>query len=136
MASAISQADLIASRLKGRQVSNVVADGLYRLQLHFVDGTILLLEAATDRLVATVEHADTKRPETDQPTKRQFEYLAFIAKYTAKFGRPPAEYDLQRHFLVSAPSVNQMMQTLERRNFITREPGVGRSVRINSELSM
>ncbi|WP_414636801.1 hypothetical protein [Aquabacterium sp.] len=59
----------------------------------------------------------------------------FIAKYIARFGRPPAESDIQRHFLVSAPSVNQMMQMLERRKFITRQSGVPRSVRVCIELS-
>ena len=47
-----------------------------------------------------------------------------------QFGRAPAEADIQRHFLVSAPSVNAMMQTLERRGFITRKPGVPRSIRV------
>ena len=79
------------------------------------------------------------RPETadasERPTKRQLDYLAFIAKYMDYFGRAPAESDIQRHFLVSAPSVNQMMQMLERRGFITRQPGVPRSIRICIDLT-
>ena len=69
------------------------------------------------------------------PTKRQSEYLAFIAKYITRFGRAPAESDIERHFLVAAPSVNQMMQTLERHGFITRQPGVPRSIRICIDLA-
>ena len=38
--------------------------------------------------------------------------------------------DIGRHFLVSAPSVNQMIQALERRGFITRQRGVPRSIRL------
>jgi LexA DNA binding domain len=125
-------AELISARLKGLAVSHVVADGGRRLAVHFVDGTILVVEAPADGLVARVESAGPRPP---GPTKRQYEYLAFIAKYIARFGRPPAESDIERHFLVSAPSVNQMMQTLERRGFISRKPGVPRSIRILVRLS-
>ncbi len=72
---------------------------------------------------------------SQRPTKRQLEYLAFISKYIHRFGRAPAESDIERHFLVSAPSVNQMMQMLERRGFITRQPGVPRSTRICIDLT-
>ena len=70
-----------------------------------------------------------------RPTPRQLEYLLFIHKYISRFGRAPAEADIERHFLVSAPSINQMMQMLERRGFITREPGVPRSAKICIDLS-
>ena len=69
------------------------------------------------------------------PTQRQSEYLAFIAKYIERWGRAPAESDIERHFMVSAPTVNQMVRTLERRGFITRQPGVYRSIRICIELA-
>jgi Mn-dependent DtxR family transcriptional regulator len=38
-----------------------------------------------------------------------------------RYGGAPAEMDIQRHFLVSAPSVNQMIRALERRGFIERD---------------
>jgi len=57
-----------------------------------------------------------------------------IRKYLTRYGRAPAESDIERHFLVSAPSVNQMMQMLERRGFITRQAGVPRSARICIDL--
>ena len=41
-----------------------------------------------------------------------------------------AESDIQRHFLVSAPSVNAMMQTLTKKGFISRVPGVARSIQL------
>ena len=37
---------------------------------------------------------------------------------------------IQRHFLVSAPSVNAMMKTRTRRGFISRVPGLARSIRL------
>ena len=46
------------------------------------------------------------------------------------FRRPPAEADMQRHFQVSAPSVHQMIVTLERNGLISRQPGVARSIQI------
>jgi hypothetical protein len=132
MATKNSSAELITARLKGLPVSHVVDDRPRRLTVHFADGTILRVETAAANLVATVESAGL---DPARPTRRQLEYLAFIAKYIARFGRSPAESDIERHFMVSAPSVNQMMQTLERRRFITREPGVPRSIRICVELS-
>ena len=51
-------------------------------------------------------------------TEKQGHYLAFIYTYSHIFARPPAEADIQRHFRVSAPSVHQMIVTLERNGFI------------------
>ena len=63
-------------------------------------------------------------------TRRQGQFLAFIYCYTKVNGRPPAEADMQRYFQVSPPSVHQMVVTLERRGFIARVPGQGRSIRL------
>lgn len=77
--------------------------------------------------------AGTRAP-TAEPkphfTKTQGRYLAFIHRYITKFGQAPAEVDIQRHFLVSAPSVNAMMQTLTRRGLISRVPGIPRSIKL------
>ena len=73
----------------------------------------------------------TNRPETATPfTDTQGQYLAFIHAYGRIFKRPPAEADMQRHFNVTAPSVHQMVLTLERNGFIQRQPGVARSIQI------
>jgi DNA-binding MarR family transcriptional regulator len=56
-------------------------------------------------------------------TATQGQYLAFIYAYTRVLGRPPAEADMQRHFKVTAPSVHQMVLTLERNGLLKREPG-------------
>lgn len=63
-------------------------------------------------------------------TPKQGQYLAFIHAYTLVLGRPPAETDLERHFRVSAPSVHQMVLTLERNGLIRRQPGVARTIEV------
>lgn len=63
-------------------------------------------------------------------TPKQGQYLAFIDAYTRVNRRPPAERDIQRHFAVTPPSVHQMILTLEREGFISRQPGVPRSIEV------
>ena len=67
-----------------------------------------------------------KKPFTD----KQGQYLAFIYYYTKLNGRAPSEADLERYFSVTAPSVHQMVLTLEAKGLIARTPGVGRSIRL------
>jgi repressor LexA len=79
------------------------------------------------------ESAATIKPIAEQQpyfTKTQGRYLVFIHRYVTKYGQAPAEADIQRHFLVSAPSVNAMMQTLTRKGLISRVPGVPRSIKL------
>jgi DNA-binding MarR family transcriptional regulator len=63
-------------------------------------------------------------------TATQGQYLAFIYAYTRVLGRPPAEADMQRHFKVTAPTVHQMVLTLERNELVKRQPGVARSLQL------
>jgi SOS-response transcriptional repressor LexA len=63
-------------------------------------------------------------------TPKQGQYLAFIDAYTRVHGRPPAEWEIQRHFGVTPPSVHQMILTLERASFIHRQPGAPRSIEV------
>ncbi len=63
-------------------------------------------------------------------TEKQGRYLAFIHRYQQKYLQSPAESDIQRHFLVSPPTVNQMVQRLERLGMIARTPGQARSIRL------
>ena len=129
-------ADLLIKALRGQQVSHVTVEETDQLVIHFSSGTTLAIEAVSAELNVAGNHPKGTPPTQggQQPTKRQFEYLVFIAKYIARMGRAPAESDIARHFLVSAPSVNQMMQVLERRGFIARQQGVPRSIRIRIEL--
>jgi DNA-binding MarR family transcriptional regulator len=63
-------------------------------------------------------------------TKLQGQYLAFIDLYTKLHRRPPAEADLQAYFQVTAPSVHNMIISLERRGLISKQPGAPRTMRI------
>src|SRR6266849_9556511 len=63
-------------------------------------------------------------------TQTQGQYLAFIYAYSRIFKRPPAEADMRRHFEVTAPTVHQMVLTLEKAGLITRVPGAARSIQL------
>lgn len=63
-------------------------------------------------------------------TEKQGHYLAFIYVYSRMFRQAPAEADMQRHFLVTPPSVHQMVITLERAGLIRRQPGAARSIEV------
>ncbi len=63
-------------------------------------------------------------------TPRQGQFLAFIHLYRKLHRRGPAETDLIRYFRVTPPSAHGMVVKLEDLGLITREPGVGRSVRV------
>jgi DNA-binding MarR family transcriptional regulator len=60
----------------------------------------------------------------------QGQYLAFIYAYTRIFKRFPAEADMRRHFEVTAPSVHQVVLTLENAGLIQRQPGEARSIQL------
>jgi DNA-binding MarR family transcriptional regulator len=66
----------------------------------------------------------------EKPTRRQAEYLAFIQHYILVNRESPAEGDIANYFGVSPPTVHQMILTLERRGFITRFPGMARSIQL------
>ncbi len=63
-------------------------------------------------------------------TKRQGEYLAFILRFASKHGVAPSFEEIGSHFGTSAPSVNGMIKTLERRGLLSRVPGAARSLRV------
>ena len=63
-------------------------------------------------------------------TPKQGQYLAYIHLYTRLHRRPPAETDMRQYFRVSPPSVHQMVLTLEREGFITRQPRTPRSIEL------
>lgn len=63
-------------------------------------------------------------------TPKQGQYLAFIHLYTRLHRQPPAEADMQQYFRVTPPSVHQMVLTLEREGFITRQPRTARSIEL------
>lgn len=63
-------------------------------------------------------------------TRKQGQYLAYIATYVKLHRRSPAEADLQRYFGVTPPSVHNMIVTLERRGLISRTRGQARSIEV------
>ncbi len=123
----------ISKVFSGKCVANLTRPDEKSLAIHFTDGSTLLVARQRQGLAVTVEDSDSPAPANLRrllPTPRQGEYLDFIRKYISRFGIAPAESDIQRHFMVSAPSAHQMVVTLERLGFITREMGVARSIRI------
>jgi hypothetical protein len=125
--------DKLSQRVAGLTVSHVQSSGENALTIHFTDGSALELSAGAERVLARLR--ESQSGVFNQPSSRQRDYIDFIRKFTARYGVPPAEADMARHFLVSAPSVNQMVKALERRGYITRERGpngqaVPRSIRI------
>jgi len=63
-------------------------------------------------------------------TPAQGRYLAYIRAYTNLHGYPPAESEIADAIGVSAPSVSQMIKTLEKKGLIEREPGQPRTIRV------
>ncbi|NGZ08056.1 MAG: SOS response transcriptional repressor [Nitrospira sp. LK70] len=61
---------------------------------------------------------------------RQGQFLAYRHHYSIVNGCAPSEADMQRFFQVTAPSVHQMMFTLERRGVIRRVPAQARSLTV------
>jgi len=63
-------------------------------------------------------------------TARQGEYLAFIHRFTLKHGVAPSFEEIAARFGTSSPSANGMIRTLERHAWLSRVPGVARSLRV------
>ena len=63
-------------------------------------------------------------------TAKQGQHLALIWAYLQNNGRAPAEVEFQRYFKVTAPSVHQMLKTLDQLGLIKKQPGVARSIQL------
>jgi DNA-binding MarR family transcriptional regulator len=63
-------------------------------------------------------------------TAKQGQYLAFIWAYTQINRRAPAEADFQQYFDVTAPSVHQMLKTLDQLGLIQKQARVPRSIQL------
>jgi hypothetical protein len=102
-----------------------------------LDGPVYILKVrikdsfGEDAFEVKIEPAPKPDPEAvPRFTKTQGQYLAFIHYYTKVHRVAPAESDLQLYFRVSAPSVHEMIKTLERNALIERTPGKARSIRL------
>ena len=125
----------ITSEVSGKSVSHVAQPDPQRLEIRFTDDSVLAIALLHGQISATLtcgrgDSTSDRRQNGPQPTRRQRDYLDFIARYILRYGVSPAESDIARHFLVSPPSVNQMVQMLERRGFIRRQFGIPRSITI------
>ena len=120
----------LSKLVSGKIVSNLAA-GESWLSIHFRDGAVLRVDGQDRGLTLLLaSQALFRCPAAGVPTARQREYLEFIAKYMLRYYVAPSEADILRHFMVSAPSAHQMVVTLERLGFLTRLPGVCRSIRL------
>lgn len=63
-------------------------------------------------------------------SQRQGQFLAFIQRYSERYGMPPAEADMARHFMIYPESAHQMVVTLERKGLVARERGKPRTIRV------
>jgi len=61
---------------------------------------------------------------------KEGQYLAFIFNYHRLHRRSPAETDFRAYFSCTAPTVHEMLKTLQRRGFIARMPRTARSIRL------
>lgn len=67
---------------------------------------------------------------TDKFTQKQGQYLAFIFYYTKVNGRPPAQADIQRYFNVTAPTVHQMLVSLENKGLLEKTANQSRGITV------
>lgn len=114
----------LSDQLAGLVAAELTQPAPDSIAVHFTNGAVLIVRPRGDGFAAVVSKPRSRQSRSgaaSEPTRRQKEYLEFIKKYMHRFGVAPAETDIQRHFLVSAPSVNQMIRTLERRGFIVRD---------------
>ena len=81
---------------------------------------------------SSLTEAGTKRKDRPKATftPRQGQFLAFIHLYRKLHRRGPAETDLVKFFRVTPPAAHGMVVKLEELGLITREAGVGRSMRV------
>lgn len=128
----------LSDRLAGLVVAELEQPAEDTLALRFTNGDQLVIRPEGGLWTAVLHRPADGAVRSDAargPTRRQREYLDFIRRYMHRFGVAPAETDVQEHFLVSAPSVNQMIRTLERKGYITRDRDwfgktVPRSIRV------
>ncbi len=119
-----SRAGALSKRVSGRVVAGLEESESGSLAVRFEDGGYLQIEHGETGFILILRDAVSPHQGSGpRPTRRQLEYLEFIQRYMHRNGVSPAEADIQAHFLVSAPSVNQMIRTLERKGFITRARG-------------
>ena len=84
----------------------------------------IFVNVPAERLLSPPEQPDIPY------TEKQGQYLAFIHQYTKMRGFPPAYAEMEHYFKVTAPTVNQMIKSLERKGLIEKQPHKPRSIRV------
>jgi hypothetical protein len=108
-----------------KPVRTVIEGKLYILTVRIHD------RSGEDAFDVAIDPAPEPDPADPPPfTPKQGQYLAFIYHYSKIHRRAPAESDIQQYFQVSAPSINGMIQTLERNGLIRRTPRQARSIQL------
>ena len=113
--------DSLSETLAGRRISHVASLPSGGIAIHFADGSHVTVIPEVAGFGVHFHKAARRATQSGKPSARQREYLEFILQYIGRFGLSPAESDIERRFMVSAPSVNQMLKTLERHGFIVRD---------------
>jgi DNA-binding MarR family transcriptional regulator len=130
------QEDLRALDLAGRvtpaaqQSLKLLTFRLAKVDMELYNHLYLLLWGGLDESEMSQSLGEQQAPYEPRFTQLQGQYLAFIHAYDRIFKRAPAEADMRRHFGVTAPSVHQMVLTLEKAGLISREPGAPRSIKL------
>lgn len=110
---------------KKKPVRTVIGGHVYILKVSVFD------TFGEDAFAVSIDPAPPADPSIAPSfTAKQGQYLAFIHHYTKIHRQAPAETDLERYFQVSAPSIHQMIKTLERNGLIEKVPGKARSMRL------
>jgi len=124
--------------IRGKVISRVFRHRPSEVCIEFTDGTRLFVDKASDGLDISITDGRPRPVERSQPesggeasyTRLQGRYLTFIQEYLENRGVAPSEGDIQSHFQVTAPTVHQMIVTLERKGLIQRVPGKARSIKL------
>jgi DNA-binding MarR family transcriptional regulator len=108
-----------------KPVRTVIAGQVYILKVRIFESF------GEDAYEVSIEPAPKLDPSAAPSfTAKQGQYLAFIHYYTKVHRQAPSETDLERYFRVSAPSIHEMIKTLERNGLIEKVPRQARSMRV------
>jgi hypothetical protein len=130
-------ADFKTSSTEGKELRRDLAAAAKKPLRTVLNGQVCILkvhvfdsfgEDAFDVRIDPAPKLDPSKPPSF--TAKQGQYLAYIYYYTKLHRQAPAETDLERYFRVSAPSVHDMVKTLERNGLIEKTPGKARSIRL------
>ena len=77
-----------------------------------------------------METATGSTPAVPRYTPKEGQCLAFIYYYAKLHRQAPSELDMQRYFQVSPLAVHDMVVKLDKQDFISRKPGMPRSIRL------